>query len=191
LKVILGIGNPGRKYARTRHNAGFLVLDRLAESIGASLDERRFRADFGRGRLEGESVLLVKPQTYVNLSGEAARALLGYYKAPVSDLLVIVDDVNLSVGLLRARARGSAGGHNGLKSIIQQLGTEQFARLRLGVGGERHPDHELADYVLGRFEADEEESFTAAAERACSACRVWVSEGIDECMNRFNGTESD
>ena len=121
MKVILGIGNPGRKYAGTRHNAGFAVLDRLADDAGASLDTRRFRAEFGRARIEGQSVLLLKPQTYVNLSGEAARAILGYYKVELDDLLVVVDDVNLSVGLLRARKQGSAGGHNGLKSIIAQL----------------------------------------------------------------------
>ena len=186
MKIILGMGNAGREYEQTRHNVGFQLIDRLARTAATTLRSTRCRALTGMIRLAGQPVLLAKPQTYVNRSGEAARALLKRHQVPIGDLLVVVDDVNLPVGRLRARRQGSAGGHNGLESLIDHLGTEGFARLRVGVGNRRDPEQDLADHVLGRFEPEEAPSIEAAIVTAADACRVWVAKGIEACMNQFN-----
>ena len=141
-KLILGIGNPGAKYEKTRHNVGFRALDEFARQIGETPSKERFEAQYAQGVVDGRTVVLLKPQTYVNRTGRSAAAWLRYYKAPVENLLVIVDDTNLPVGRLRVRGSGSAGGHNGLKSLIQELGSDAFARVRIGVGGKRHPSQD-------------------------------------------------
>jgi PTH1 family peptidyl-tRNA hydrolase len=187
LKIILGIGNPGRQYEGTRHNVGFQVVWWLSHQTGTVLGRGPGKNKVGKVMLESQPVLLAQPQTYVNLSGPAAQALLTYYRLRAEDMLVVVDDVNLPVGALRVRASGSAGGHNGLKSLIAQVGSG-FPRLRIGVGAKRHPDQDLADHVLSRFNRDEQPAVDAAITEAAEACREWVREGIEACMNRFNAT---
>jgi PTH1 family peptidyl-tRNA hydrolase len=187
VKAIVGLGNPGEKYRGTRHNVGFAVVDELARrfQIGG-FEQAPFDALVGRWRRPGDDpVLITKPLTYMNASGEAIGALLRYYKIAVPDLLVVVDEVQLPLGRLRARARGSAGGHNGLKSIIAQLG-EEFARLRIGVGrGDARRD--LADHVLARFDKDEAAEVERMIGRAADAAQTFITSGIAEVMNRFNG----
>ena len=148
--IIAGLGNPDEKYQGTRHNVGFDVVDRLAEKYQIAVDTKKHRALIGKGVIEGQKVLLVKPQTYMNLSGESIRSIVEYYKIdPEEELLVIYDDISLEPGVLRLRTKGSAGGHNGMKSIIKHLGGDTFPRIRVGIGGEKHPGQDLADYVLG------------------------------------------
>jgi len=184
LKAIIGLGNPGAKYRGTRHNVGFAVLDELAARRGVTFDSSPVDALVARVR--GDSaVLLAKPVTFMNLSGEAVGALLRYYKIEVGDLLVIVDEVQLPLGKLRARARGSAGGHNGLKSIVAHLG-EDFARLRIGVG-RGDPRRDLADHVLARFDADEMAEIERATTRSADAAEMFVTSGIAAVMNAYNG----
>jgi len=184
LKAIIGLGNPGAKYRGTRHNVGFAVLDELAARRRVTFDSSPVDALVARVR--GDSpVLLAKPVTFVNLSGEAVSALLRYYKIEVGDLLVIVDEVQLPLGKLRARARGSAGGHNGLKSIVAHLG-EDFARLRIGVG-RGDPRRDLADHVLARFDADEMAEIERATTRSADAAEMFVTSGIAAVMNAYNG----
>jgi len=184
LKAIIGLGNPGAKYRGTRHNVGFAVLDELAARRRVTFDSSPVDALVARVR--GDSpVLLAKPVTFVNLSGEAVSALLRYYKIDVGDLLVIVDEVQLPLGKLRARARGSAGGHNGLKSIVAHLG-EDFARLRIGVG-RGDPRRDLADHVLARFDADEMAEIERATTRSADAAEMFVTSGIAAVMNAYNG----
>ena len=186
MKLIVGLGNPGRKYAGTRHNVGFDVVDLLAERHGVSWESAPAEALMGRWR--GADVLLVKPLTFMNLSGHAVGELLRYFRIDTADLLVIVDEVQLELGRLRARPNGSAGGHNGLKSLIEQLGSDQFARLRLGVGrGDSRRD--LADHVLARFEGADQETAGAMIARAADAAEAFAADGIDAVMNRFNGRD--
>jgi PTH1 family peptidyl-tRNA hydrolase len=183
MKLIVGLGNPGRKYAGTRHNVGFDVLDLLAER--ERLEWESGPADALLARWRSEGALLVKPLTFMNLSGFAVGDLLRFYKADQADLLVVVDDANLELGRLRARGAGSAGGHNGLKSLIEQLGNDAFARLRVGVGrGDGRRD--LANHVLAKFEPDERQVVEEAVNRAADAVTLFVSEGIGSVMNRFN-----
>jgi PTH1 family peptidyl-tRNA hydrolase len=186
MKVIVGLGNPGRKYAGTRHNVGFEVVDALARRHGLTWESAPAEAVLAKWRAAG--ALLVKPLTFMNLSGYAVGDLLRYFKLDVSDLLVIVDEAQLELGRLRARPNGSAGGHNGLKSLIEQLGTDQFARLRIGVGrGDSRRD--LADHVLATFDRDEQATVDDALERAAAAAELFVDEGIGPVMNRFNRKE--
>ena len=152
--LIAGLGNPGKEYENTRHNAGFLVLDTLAQKLGADLSERKHRALCGKAVIGGQKVILLKPQTYMNSSGESIRAAADYYKVPPEDILVVYDDISLAPGQLRIRAKGSAGGHNGIKSIIAHLGTQEFPRVKVGIG-EKPPRMDLADYVLGHFSSGE------------------------------------
>jgi PTH1 family peptidyl-tRNA hydrolase len=184
MKVIAGLGNPGKRYEGTRHNTGFGVLDVLARQAGAVFAPWRFRSRAAVVRAGGEKMLLLKPWTYVNLSGESVAGAVRYYKAEPGDLLVVLDDMDLPTGRLRLRRRGGSGGHNGLRSIIGELGTEAFGRLRVGVG--RNPSREGAAHVLGRFGAAESETMDRAVERAAEAARVWADLGMDEAMNRFN-----
>jgi peptidyl-tRNA hydrolase, PTH1 family len=188
VKLIVGLGNPGRKYGGTRHNVGFDVLDLLAERARAEWEAapRGIEALIARNR-EADTVL-AKPLTYMNLGGPAVVGLLQFYKIELPDLFVIVDDVNLELGRLRARAAGSAGGHNGLKSIIGALGNQEFARVRVGVGG-GEPRRDLADHVLGRFALEERPIIAEAVTRTADAAELFVTEGIGTVMNRFNRKE--
>jgi peptidyl-tRNA hydrolase, PTH1 family len=185
VKLVVGLGNPGRKYAGTRHNVGFEVLDVLAErwKAGWELAPRAIEGLVARDRTV--DTLLAKPLTFMNLSGPAVVGLLQFYKIELPDLFVIVDDVNLELGRLRARAAGSAGGHNGLKSIIGALGSDAFARMRIGVGG-GEPQRDLSGHVLGRFAPDEQPIIAEAVSRSVEAAELFVREGITPVMNRFN-----
>lgn len=183
MKIIVGLGNPGREYAQTRHNIGFMVVDRLAQLASASGWKRRFQADLCETVFEGEPVVLVKPQTYMNLSGHAVRQVVHWYRVPVSDLLVIFDDLDLPFGALRLRARGSAGGHRGLASIIEQLGTQDVPRLRIGIG--RGPGEATA-HVLSRFTSEEAQRLPLIIDRAVEAVRLWLTAGITAAMNEIN-----
>jgi len=186
VKIVLGIGNPGREHARTRHNAGWRVVDLVASRAGLERWRRRFAGLVGEVTLAGERVLLVKPETFVNLSGECARAAVDYTGAGPGSLLVVCDDANLPLGVLRCRPGGSSGGHKGLDSIAAHLGTESFARLRIGVGRPAGGG-DLAPHVLGTFSSEEEPLAMAAEARAADAVLEWVGSGIEMCMNKFNG----
>ena len=186
MKLVVGLGNPGRKYAGTRHNIGFEIVDLLAERHRLDWEGAPAEAMMAKWRSGG--ALLVKPLTFMNLSGHAVGDLLRYFKIELADVLVIVDEAQLELGRLRARPNGSAGGHNGLKSLIEQLGTEEFSRLRVGVGrGDSRRD--LADHVLATFESNERELVEDAIVRAADASEMFVSEGIGPMMNRFNRRE--
>lgn len=183
--LIAGLGNPGKEYENTRHNAGFLVLDTLAQKLGADLSERKHRALCGKAVIGGQKVVLLKPQTYMNSSGESIRAAADYYKVPPEDILVVYDDISLAPGQLRIRAKGSAGGHNGIKSIIAHLGTQEFPRVKVGIG-EKPPRMDLADYVLGHFSSGEKKIMEEAAKEAADAICEIVNVGIEQAMNDHN-----
>jgi peptidyl-tRNA hydrolase, PTH1 family len=188
VKLIVGLGNPGRRYEGTRHNVGFDVVDQLAKTHHADWEAAPRGIDALIARWRPADVVLAKPLTFMNLSGAAVVGLLQFYKVELNELLVVVDDVNLELGRLRTRATGSAGGHNGLKSAIAQLGTEDFARMRIGIGrGDAQRD--LADHVLTKFDRDEREDVAAAIGRAADAVELFVAEGIGPVMNRFNRKE--
>lgn len=185
--IIAGLGNPERRYDGTRHNIGFSAITALCDAYHISMDRREHKAVCGRGYIEGQKVLLAEPQTYMNLSGESIRELVDYYKIdPESELIVIYDDINLAPGKLRIREKGSAGGHNGIKNIIAHLGTQNFNRIRIGVG-EKPQGWDLADYVLGRFSKEEEPEIREALGRVVEACRVMLTEDTSAAMNQFNG----
>ena len=183
--LIAGLGYPGKEYENTRHNAGFLVLDTLAQKLGADLSERKHRALCGKAVIGGQKVILLKPQTYMNSSGESIRAAADYYKVPPEDILVVYDDISLAPGQLRIRAKGSAGGHNGIKSIIAHLGTQEFPRVKVGIG-EKPPRMDLADYVLGHFSSGEKKIMEEAAKEAADAICEIVNVGIEQAMNDHN-----
>ena len=184
--VIAGLGNPGLKYEKTRHNVGFQVIDRLAEKYHIDMKLKRHRAVCGTGMIEGTRVLLMKPQTFMNLSGESIRAAADFYKVEPEDILIIYDDISLDPGMLRIRKKGSAGGHNGIKSIISHLGCDTFPRIRVGIGGEKHPGQDLADYVLGHFSGEEKEKLDEALENVVKAAELIAMDEIDEAMNRYS-----
>ena len=185
--LIEGLGNPTAKYAKTRHNAGFDVIDAIADKYGIELNLRKGNAFCGTGYIEGQKVMLAKPQTFMNLSGEAVRPLADYFKIPPERVLVVSDEVALVPGRLRMRASGSAGGHNGLKNIILHLGTENFPRLRVGVGSPPHPDYDMADWVMGVPRGEDAAALEKAEKRAADAIECCVQQGIDRAMNRYNG----
>ena len=187
MKAIVGLGNPGVRYACNRHNAGFMVLDRLVAQWKAKGWLTQYQARLGKATFRGEKVLLVKPQTFMNNSGSAVKAVLKTYNISLEDLLLIYDDLDLEVGQLRLRRRGSAGGHKGVTSVISHLGAEDFHRLRLGIGGPP-PGETVIDHVLGDFSPEQWEIVQSVIDIAVEAATVWVSEGIDEAMARFNGT---
>jgi len=188
MKLIVGVGNPGKRYAGTRHNVGFDVLELLAERHHVEWESAPRGIDAFSGRWREADVVFAKPLTFMNLSGHAVRDLLQFYKIDAADALIVVDDINIVLGRLRARPSGSAGGHNGLKSIIEALGSEQFARLRVGVGrGDARRD--LADHVLAKFEPEERSIVAETVGRAADAVELFVTEGIGPVMNRFNRKE--
>jgi PTH1 family peptidyl-tRNA hydrolase len=183
MKLVVGLGNPGGKYDGTRHNVGFAVVDGLAEAPGAGRFQSRFQAQVAELNEGGQKVLLVKPETFMNLSGRCVRQIMDYYQVALSDLLVVCDDINLPLGKLRVRARGTHGGHNGLRNIQEHLGTTEYARLRIGVDA---PRDDAVDHVLGRFRPAERRVIEDAVGLAIQAVAVWVSQGVEACMNRFN-----
>ncbi len=184
--IIVGLGNPSREYIATRHNIGFDAITCICDKYDISLDYKKCRAICGKGRIAGEKVLVAMPQTYMNLSGESVRGLVDYFKInPKKELVVIYDDTDLDVGRLRIRAEGSAGGHNGIKNIISHLGTQEFQRIRIGIGG-KPPGWDLADYVLRRFEKNEQKMIRDALKDTADVAEVIISEGIDSAMNQYN-----
>ena len=184
--IIVGLGNPGKRYENTRHNTGFSVIDVIAEKNGISVLEKKHKAVIGKGNIEGQKVILVKPQTYMNLSGECVREIVDYYKVDEkSRLIVIYDDVSMDVGRLRIRKKGSAGGHNGIKNIILHLGHDVFQRIKIGVG-EKPESYDLADYVLGHFTSEEVKKIKESAVLANEAVRLIVWDETEAAMNRFN-----
>ena len=184
--IIAGLGNPGGKYAHTRHNVGFDTIDRLADRYGIRLDTNKFKGEYGMGVIDGHKVLLLKPQTYMNLSGECIRDVLGYYKAdPNEELIVLFDDISLNPGLIRIRKKGSAGGHNGIKNIILHTGTEGFSRVKIGVG-EKPKSWDLADYVLSTFPKEDREKVEEAMDHAVEAVRMMLDGETEAAMNRYN-----
>lgn len=184
--LIVGLGNPGDKYDGTRHNAGFLAVDALADKGQFRISRVKFKALTAQGSVGGQGALVMKPTTYMNLSGEAVGEAARFYHIPPANVLVISDDVDLPLGKLRLRTGGSAGGHNGLKSIIQHLGTDQFPRIKIGVGGKPHPDYDMADWVLGRLQGEDRKVLDEAAERAAEAAACLLKDGPQKAMNRFN-----
>ncbi|MDI3280959.1 MAG: aminoacyl-tRNA hydrolase [Bacillota bacterium] len=189
MRLVVGLGNPGRRYENTRHNAGFLVLDRLAERLHASEWRRLDRALVAEGAVDGEKVVLVKPQTYMNLSGLAVRALLDWFKLTPEALLVIYDDMDLPVGRLRLRLEGSSAGHKGMESVLAQVGTEKVARLRVGIGRPA-PPMAARDYVLSPFSPEEARSAAQALERAAEAVLCWLRQGAERAMNIYNSDQN-
>ena len=185
--MLVCLGNPGDQYENTRHNVGFMVADQLGERYRLPIQKLKFKALTNVFTISGEKVLVMKPVTYMNLSGEAVRPAADFYKLPPERILVISDDVALAAGRLRIRAKGSAGGHNGLKSIIQHLGTDQFPRIRVGVGEKPHPDYDLADWVLGRPQGEDKKAIDAAVKRAADAVECILTQGLERGMGKFNG----
>ena len=184
--MIVGLGNPGKKYEFTRHNAGFLCLDYFAQEKNVKIDRLKFKALIGEIRLGEKRCLLMKPQTFMNLSGEAVREAAAFYKIAPENILVIFDDISLDVGKMRIRRKGTDGGHNGIKSIIYQLGADNFPRIKIGVGERPHPDYDLADWVLTPFTKEQLVTLKTVAEDCCDAIELIVGGRIDEAMNRHN-----
>ena len=185
--LVVGLGNPGPKYEWTRHNMGFLVIDELAERESIPVQRLKFKALTNTAVIGGRSVLLMKPTTYMNLSGEAVGQAARFYKIPPERVLVISDDVALPQGKLRVRRSGSAGGHNGLKNIIAHLGSDQFPRVKVGVGGNPHPDSDMADWVLSPFTGQDRKAMEEAISRAADAVTLLLDQGVDQAMAKFNG----
>ena len=185
--LIVGLGNPGSKYWNTRHNVGYAALDALAEDLHISVSRVKFQGMYGQGTMGGQKVVLLKPTTYMNLSGQSVAACARFYKIPPERILVMSDDVSLDPGRLRIRKNGSAGGHNGLKSIISSLGSQEFPRVKIGVGAKPHPEYDLADWVLSTFPYDQREMMAETYQRAARAAKTLILEGPDQAMNQFNG----
>lgn len=184
MKIIVGLGNPGKEYKKTRHNIGFMVLEEIASRYRVEKEESRFDALIAHLRISGEKVLLVKPLTYMNLSGKSVQPLVYWYKINLEDLMVIYDDMDLNSGILRIRKKGGTGGHNGLKSISERLSSKEFPRIRLGIG---RPEHqEASSWVLGKFTDNENDEVLIAVKNAADAVETWVKEGIDKTMNEYN-----
>lgn len=184
--LIVGLGNPGREYEQTRHNAGFVVLDMLAQELSCTLKQLKWKALVGDCRIGAARCLLMKPQTFMNNSGESVRECAAFYHIPPENIVVIYDDISLDVGKLRIRRKGSDGGHNGIKSIIYLLGSDQFPRVKVGVGQKPHPDYDLAAWVLGRFSAAEEKTLQQTLPKAAEAVALITAGKTEEAMNHFN-----
>ena len=185
--MIVGLGNPGKEYEKTRHNVGFRAVEIAAQQLKTKIDRLKFKALTRMVTWQGKKILLVEPQTYMNASGAAVSALATYYKVKPERILVIFDDISLPVGRIRVRRDGSAGGHNGIKSIIQSLGTDQFPRVKVGVGAKPHPDYDLADWVLSKFSAQEEKALGPALENAAAAALLLMEQGVEKAASAYNG----
>ena len=185
--MIVGLGNPGKEYEKTRHNVGFRAVEIAAQQLKTRIDRLKFKALTRMVTWQGKKILLVEPQTYMNASGAAVSALATYYKVKPERILVIFDDISLPVGRIRVRRDGSAGGHNGIKSIIQSLGTDQFPRVKVGVGAKPHPDYDLADWVLSKFSAQEETALAPALENAATAALLVLEQGVEKAASAYNG----
>ena len=184
MKLIIGLGNPGKEYESTRHNTGFMVLDRLSEKLNIEISQNKFKGLYGKGKYKGEDVLLLKPQTYMNLSGESVRQVMDFFKINQEDILVVYDDLDMPVGKLRLRQSGSAGGHNGIKNIILHTGSHNFNRIRVGI--DRSKYIKVVDYVLSRFTSEEQEAIEQGVENASDAIIDYLEHGFNHAMNRFN-----
>ncbi len=186
--LIVGLGNPGKEYEKSRHNAGFRAIDILADSLGCSIDKAKFQGLYGQTSYKGRKLLLLKPMTFMNLSGRSVLQLSAFFKVPPQRIIVLFDDISLEPGRLRIRADGSAGGHNGIKSIIAEVGSQDFPRVKIGVGAKPHPDFDLADWVLSSFSAQEEKALEPALKRAGEAALAIMDQGVYDAANRFNGS---
>lgn len=185
--LIAGLGNPGTKYDMTRHNIGFHTIDYMADEMGVKIRKLKYKALYGEGVINGERVILAKPQTFMNLSGESIAEFVKFFKIPVGNVIIISDDISLDTGRIRVRGKGSAGGHNGLKSIIYMLNSDNFPRVRIGVGAPPHADYDLADFVLGRFSKEEIPVLEETIVRADKAVKEIIANGVESAMNKFNG----
>ena len=186
--LIVGLGNPGKEYERSRHNCGFRALDILAGKLNTKVDKLKFQGLYTQTAYNGIKLYLLKPQTYMNLSGKSVVQLSAFFKIPPQRIIVLFDDISLAPGRLRVRAEGSAGGHNGIKSIIQELGSQDFPRVKIGVGAKPNPDYDLADWVLGSFSALDEKAMAVSLENAGQAALAIIDKGVPEAANRFNGS---
>ena len=184
--LVVCLGNPGKQYENTRHNIGFMTADELERREGVKVNKLKYRALIGEMKIGGERVLVMKPQTYMNLSGEAVKLAGAFYRIPPERVIVISDDVSLPLGKLRIRANGSAGGHNGLKNIIAHLGTDAFPRIKIGIGAPNHPEHEMVDWVIGNFTPAEKKVVAEAVGRAADAITCLIEKGVSEAQNKFN-----
>lgn len=186
--LIAGLGNPGREYERSRHNTGFRALDLLAENLSCQVDRLKFQGLYGQTLYHGRRLFLLKPQTFMNLSGRSVLQLSAYFHIPPQRILVMFDDISLDPGRIRVRPEGSAGGHNGIKSIIAELGSQDFPRVKIGVGAKPRPDYDLADWVLGSFSSLEEKAMAVSLKNAADAALAVIDYGVPEAANRFNGS---
>ncbi len=186
--VIVGLGNPGKEYAETKHNVGFRVIDKLAAQYNIDVSKFKHKALIGDGMISGKKVLLVKPQTYMNLSGESVKEVMSFYKVPIENMIVVYDDTSLELGMIRIREKGSAGGHNGIKNIISHMGTDVFNRVKVGIG-EKPNGWDLADYVLAKFSKDDEAGIEMGIDKASQAVGIFISTGIKDAMNKFNAKQ--
>lgn len=186
--LIVGLGNPGKEYAATKHNCGFLAIDLIAKELGCKIDKGKFQGLYGQTTYQGKKLYLLKPQTYMNLSGRSVLQMSAYYNIPPERILVLFDDISLEPGRLRIRSDGSAGGHNGIKSIISELGSQNFPRVKIGVGAKPHKDSDLADWVLSGFTVSEEKAMAVSLKNAADSALCIVERGVYEAANRFNGS---
>lgn len=186
--LIVGLGNPGKEYERTRHNAGWRAIDLVANKLDCKIDKAKFQGLYGQAKYAGGKLFLLKPLTYMNLSGRSVLQLSAYFHVPPQRIIVLFDDISLEPGRLRIRADGSAGGHNGIKSIISELGSQEFPRVKIGVGAKKNAEQDLADWVLSSFSASEERALTSALERAADAALCIIDKGIPDAANRYNGS---
>lgn len=186
--LIVGLGNPGTEYQRTRHNTGFRCLDMLAENLHCKVDKLKFQGLYTQVSYNGKKLFLLKPQTYMNLSGRSVLQLSAYFHIPPQRIIVLFDDISLPAGRLRVRGEGSAGGHNGIKSIIQELGSQDFPRVKIGVGAKPNPDYDLAEWVLSSFSAQEEKALAVSLKNGADAVLTIIEHGVGEAANRFNGS---
>ena len=187
--LIVGLGNPGTQYEKTRHNCGFRALDILADKLGCKIDKAKFQGLYAQTNYDGKKVFLLKPQTFMNLSGRSVLQLSAYFNIPPQRIIVMFDDISLPPGRLRIRSDGSAGGHNGIKSIISELGSQEFPRVKIGVGAKPNPDYDLADWVLSTFSASEEKALSGALSCSADAALSIIDRGVPETANRFNGVK--
>ena len=183
--IIVGLGNPGREYENTRHNTGFIAIDKLANKYNIEINKEKHKAIIGTGVIEGEKVILVKPQTFMNLSGEAVREVINFYKEEIKNFIVIFDDIDLPVGTIRIKERGSAGTHNGVKSLVHELGTQEFKRIKVGIGSP-NGKMDLVSYVLGKFSNEEFKEIEASTNKVVNAIEIIIKDGLAKAMNEYN-----